>query len=75
MRGEKNGNHFSREEKWNFRYIETSAPWDHHMKILIKVSIGDDSFRRHAQVGHRWRHYSKWKWKKWWQKQEVINAH
>lgn len=49
----KNGNHFSRDEKCDFKYIEASAPQDHHVKILIKVSIGDDSFGRQAQVGHR----------------------
>lgn len=57
------GCHFSREEKYDFRYDEASAPWDCHVKILSMVSIGDDGFRRQVKVEHSWRHWSKWKWK------------
>lgn len=56
-------NHFSREEKFDFRHVEASSPWDRQVKMQNKGSIDDNSLRRHAQIGNSWRHYSKWKWK------------
>lgn len=51
------------EEKFDFRNVEASSPWDHQVKILGKVSTADNNLGRHAQVGHSW-YYNKWKWKK-----------
>lgn len=52
-----------KEGKFDFRSSEASLSWDHHVKILSKFSIGDNSFGRHTQWGYSKRCYSKLKWK------------